>query len=234
MTSRPLEADDHVGTEPSAIPFDRHLLQVVAVLGHPRQLDHAMERDLSPAPPHLGRPQRGDEVVGLALELGAPRREHLQLLLDAAVGLLPLHLVLPDLVFVSPERVGERTDEAVHRLLARLQLGRQRLLGELKECRVAVAQGVNAERLERLAEPGLGVVEEAALLFDVLTRRRPARLGLRPLRLLGGQRGAEIARLELALAELLLELVGDGLGRGERSRGPDRRRARPSARERGP
>src|SRR3990172_6169452 len=96
--------DDHVGTEPARLTFDAHLLDEVAVLREPGELDDPVERDLPPAPADVRRPQRRDQVARLALELGAAGGERAELLFEAAVGALARRLPRVGLLPLALER----------------------------------------------------------------------------------------------------------------------------------
>ena len=158
------QVHDHVGTQPAVLSLDRDLLDVVAVARQPGQLDDPVERDLPPPPPHLRRAERGDEVAGLAPEPLAQPRQRLHLAPQAAVRLVARLLQLANPGLVARQRVFQRRNARVDLLLPVAQP----LLGQRQELLVAPAQGVTAQRLERPAEVGARVVQQPALILEVL------------------------------------------------------------------
>src|SRR5690242_4720513 len=175
------QIDHHVGPQTAALRLDGHLLDVVAVLRHPRQLDDAVQGHLTPPAAHLGRAQRVDEIAGLSLQTLAQTRQPLHLGLEAAVRLIASLLETADPALVALERAPQRGQARVDLLLTLAQA----LLGQLQELAVARAERLVAERLEGLLEVHPSLVEDAPLLVEALARLVQARVGvgaLAPLR----------------------------------------------------
>ena len=155
------EAHQQVGAR--ALPvlrLHRGLQVEVAVLAHAGQLDHPLEVDLPPAAAAVRGPQRGDEVRGLApqdvLGLGHPAH----LLLQRAVGPLPVRLQLLQLGV----HVLERRLDGVHQGADPFLTLVEHLARQLQEGVLAVAQDVGGQCLEGGLQVGL--------------RRSPLELGL--------------------------------------------------------
>ena len=134
------------------------LLLEVAVVEHAGHLHHPAELDLAPAAAHLRRPERLDQVAGLGLKrlLGPGHRLHL--LDQSGVGRDALLLHLVELAVHPRQRVVDRADQVVHRLLTLLEVRRGRLLelaqlglGQLEEGLVVLPQRFGRERGEGVA-----------------------------------------------------------------------------------
>src|SRR5262249_28368094 len=155
------EVHHHVRTAPAPLALGRHLLDEVAVRAHSRQLRDPAQRQLAPAPARLRRAHGRRQAAGLLAE-----GPHLRL--EARVGARARLLDLAHVVLVAAQRLLQRADAGVDLLLALPQA----LLGERQELGVASPEGLTAERREGVAERGLGLLEQAALLEEVLLLRR--------------------------------------------------------------
>jgi hypothetical protein len=200
------QLDDHVGTQAAGFRLDGHLLDVVAVLGHPGELDHPMQGHLTPAAAHLGRAERVDEIAGLALESLAEPRQPLDLGSQAAVRLIARLLQPADFDLVALERGFEGSQARVDLLLAPAEP----LLGELEELGIARAECPVAESFEGLLEVHPRLVEDATLLVEALARFVEPRVRVGALATLGRDLAAHAFELEGALSELAPELVAAG------------------------
>ena len=167
------QVDDHVG--PNGAVFRRLMAlgHEVAVLDHAGELDEAAQRDLAPLAAHLGPAQRADEVARLGAQRVLARRERLELLADAAVRLAARLVELLHLALGARERLADRRDEAVDRLLARRQVAfralgvdAQGLARELEERLGVTLKLPVRELIERRAEP-LGGERKHALALDL-------------------------------------------------------------------
>ena len=207
--------DDQVGSQRRLVTGQRRLLDEVAVADHAGGLDDVAQLHLAPLAARVGLAQRGHERAGLGPQPLAGLGQRPQLRLEPPARLTPL-LVEREQLGVDPaELLLDRRDELLDRLpaLVEIALGlglgglqlRPRHLGQLGHARL---QRLRAQRLERLAQPPLGVLQ-----------RRQA-LG-RPLALMR-QVGAR-------LDELAFELAGAvGLHASPRSRGRSATRTRPA------
>ena len=116
------------------------LLGEVAVLGHPRQLDHAAQLHLSPCARRPGAAEGGGKLGGLCVHAHLDEGEGLQLLAQFAIGAFALLLQLADLDVDLVQGLAQGLHQRVDRLLADrevagrffMELGK-RLLGELEE-----------------------------------------------------------------------------------------------------
>src|SRR5262245_41248747 len=201
----------HVGALATAFGLDGHLPDVVAVLGHPGQLDHAVQGYLAPPAPYLWRAERVDEVAGLALELLAQTRQPLDLALEAAVRLVARLLQATDPALVALERAPERCQARVDLLLPLPQP----LLRELQELAVARAERLVAQRLERLLEAHPRLVEDSSLLVEALLHLVKPRVRVRALAPLGRDLPPHALELGALLTELPPELVPARLELGD-------------------
>ena len=77
----------HVGPQRPILRRHVRLLDKIAMLQHPRHLDHAPQLQFTPAPAHPRRPQRVHQVRRLALQTHLHLRQPAHLLLQAAVRL---------------------------------------------------------------------------------------------------------------------------------------------------
>ena len=100
-------------------PLPRHgrLLGKVAMIHHPRQFRHALERDLPPLTAHVRRAQRLDEIAGLLLQALMRLGQGFQVLIQPAIGGLTRLFQETHLFIVALERVMERAHEPIDRLL---------------------------------------------------------------------------------------------------------------------
>src|SRR6185503_4466506 len=137
------------------------------------ELDETAQRDLAPLAANLGPPQRADEVACLGGERELARRERLELLADAAVRLASRLVQVLQLPLGARERLPDRRDETVDRLLARgevafraLGVDVQGLVREPEErLRVTLELPIR-ELIERGAEP-LGSQLDDALALEI-------------------------------------------------------------------
>ncbi len=137
-----------------------HLLEEVAVGEHPRRLDRVAELHLPPGAAHLGGAQGGSEARRLGPNLLAHLRERLDGGAQGAVVLPARALELLDLLGDVAERLAQRLDELLHRLLLLPEPAR----GELEEGLRVLAQRVGRERVEAVGELAFGLLEERDLL----------------------------------------------------------------------
>ena len=72
-----------------------------------------MERELAPPPADVRSAERRDEVAGFPLQLGAVELDGLELLPQAAVGLLAAGFQRAELLLVTGQRVLQRRDLAL-------------------------------------------------------------------------------------------------------------------------
>jgi len=164
------ERHDEVGAQPPVLEGDVLLRLEVAVLDHAGHLDHAPKLDLAPAPADV-RPvaERAHEVAGLAAKLLLGVHQLADLRAELRIGARARHLELLELPVHLLQRLGDRRDELLDRLLARLELR----LREREERLALRREDVGGERLHRggervpLAaveaahdEPGTGGAEE--------------------------------------------------------------------------
>ena len=111
------QLDNHIGAQAACLSFHGLLLAEVAVLNHAGQLRHALERDLSPLPSYLRRPQGLDEIAGLLLQPLVGLRQRLEVLIQPAIRGLPGSFHIGNLGFVSLEGFVKRLNETFNRLL---------------------------------------------------------------------------------------------------------------------
>ena len=134
------QADDEIRTLPAELREERRLFVEVAVLEHAGHLDDAPQLDFAPAAAHRGRPQRAHELLRLfaqaALFFVQARDERRDL--DARLG--TRHVALADLAIDLRQRVANRRDQLVERLLTASDLADrvflhvpELLIGELEE-----------------------------------------------------------------------------------------------------
>ena len=102
------QAHDQVGAELAVRRGDGGLLLEVAVLDHPRHLDHPPELHLAPAPAHAGRPQGLHQVAGLGVQPMLRLGHRLDLLEQRRVGAGPRELDLVQRAVHPGQRVAER------------------------------------------------------------------------------------------------------------------------------
>ena len=152
---------DEIGPDASVVGRHVVLRLEVAVLEHPRHLDDSAELDLSPAAADV-RPvaERAHEVAGLAAQLllGLPELPHL--LGERRVRTLAGDLELLELPVDLEERLLDRADEMLDRLLLLAELrGR-----ELEERLVVAPERGRGECVESRREIALGLLEQRHLL----------------------------------------------------------------------
>ena len=153
------QVHDHVGPQQAVRGRGRPLLVEVAVLGHAGRLDRVAQRHLAPAAPRLRRPQRGDQVPGLLLQLLVAEVQRGHALVQRGVGALALDFHVPQPALVTGQGLAQRVQQLRDRLLA---------LGE-------VALRGRADLVE------LGVGQREELLVVLRQRlRRQLREGSRP------------------------------------------------------
>src|SRR2546427_48680 len=189
----------------------RDLLDVIAVLHHPRQLDDPVERDLAPSASYLRRAERAHEVAGLTAEPLAEVRQRLHLGLEAPVRLISCLLKLPDPRVVACERILQGRDTGVDLLLPVAQP----LFREPQELVVRSTKDVAAQRVERLGEALTGLVQQPPLVLEVLSGRLEPRARLGPLALYLLEAHPERGDFALPRAPLVLELFDECLERRE-------------------
>ena len=161
------QVDDQVGAEQAVHGAAGRLLGEVAVLQHAGGLDHPAQLQLAPAPADLRRAQGGDELRGLRTQLLGGLAHRRDLLQQGRVRALAAALDLADLRLDLAERLPQRPDQALDRLLALVQ----------------VAAGLGG----RLLEPGLGQPDERLVvagqrLARTAPRTPPAAAARRPAR----------------------------------------------------
>ena len=150
------QVHDHVGPQKPVLGRRRPLLLEVAVLGHAGRLDGVAQRHFAPAPARLRRPQCGDQVPGLLLQLLVPEVQRRHPLAQGGVGALALDLHVPEPALVAGQRLAQRVQQLGDRLLA------------LRE----VALGCRAD----LVELGVGERQELlVVLRQCLCRQAPRR-----------------------------------------------------------
>ena len=151
---------DEIGPEPAVVGRDVVLRLEVAVLEHPRHLDDAAQLDLAPAAADV-RPvaERADEVPGLAAQILLALGEHANLRRQIRVRPRARELELLQLAVDLRERLLDRRDEVLDRLLALVEILRRVLLQllelglrEIEERLVARRERVGGERLHRRLE----------------------------------------------------------------------------------
>ena len=160
---------------------------------HAGELDHAAQLQLTPGAGGLGGAERGGELGGLRLHRGLRQGQRLELFRERAVGRGACLLQFADLLPHVLERLGHGLHEG--------------LAGALEELVVIAPEGVGGQRLERVGQPGLRLLEGVAFGREQGGEPRFLRLEL-------GQAGAQPGQLGLALGELLLEQAQAGGQRG--------------------
>jgi hypothetical protein len=91
----------------------------------------------------------------------------------------------------------------------------QAFVRQCQEAGVAVAQRVGAQRLERVGELRAGLLQQRALLGDTFPLGRQAGLGLRARLPLEVERAPDVAGVDVALGDLLRQLVRSALAGGQ-------------------
>src|SRR5262249_14488526 len=135
------------------------LLDEVAVLDHPGELDDALQLHLAPAPAHVWRPERRDQVAGLLPQPVLALGDGPEQLGDRADLLHPLLLERARLLLVAVERLADR-----------LELE----LGEPEEILAAPFERVTRERLEVLVpESAIGLDRGEPLVAPAHGLARP-------------------------------------------------------------
>ena len=120
---------DEVGAEPPVVGRDVVLCLEVAMLEHPRHLDDAAQLDLAPAAADV-RPvaERAHEVPGLAAQVLLALGEDANLCRQIRVRPRACELELLQLAVDLRERLLDRRDEVLDRLLALVEILRRLLL----------------------------------------------------------------------------------------------------------
>jgi hypothetical protein len=141
------QVHDHIGPQGAILASDVHLLLKVAVRGHAGELDQAPQRNLAPLAADLGFAEGLHQISRLALQ-GTLRFAHVgEVLAQASEIALPLDLDLAQRLGGARQRLLDRLDERLDRLLAFLQRAVRCLL-------------VTAQVLAREAQEGLDVFLE--------------------------------------------------------------------------
>ncbi len=142
--------------------LDRALLDEVAVRDHPGHLDHVAQLDLAPRAARRGALQRGHEVARLLAQRADALAELADHLRKLALGLAALALEAADLALHPAELLLHGLDDALDLLGAArhlaggaLLLGAARLLEALGERVAGLAQHVQRDRLQLLAQARL-------------------------------------------------------------------------------
>ena len=171
------EAHEHVGAQRSLARLDRALLDEVAVRDHPGHLDDVAKLDLPPRAAGGGPLQRGHEVAGLLAQRADALAELTHHLRELALTLSALALQAPDLALHPAELLRHGVDDALDLLRARghlargaLLLGAARLLKPLGERVAGLAQHVQRDRLQLLAQSLLAA--RVAHVASTLPQRR--------------------------------------------------------------
>ena len=134
------QTDDEIGPLAAELREECRLLVEVAVRQHAGHLDDAPQLDFAPSAADRRRPQRAHQLLRLlaeaALLLVQARDERRDL--DARLG--ASHVALADLAIDLRQRLADRVDQLVERLLAASELAERVLLdvpelliGELEE-----------------------------------------------------------------------------------------------------
>ena len=154
------QVDHHVG--PNGAGFRRLMAlgHEVAMLDHAGELDEAAQRDLAPLAAHLRPAQRAHEVARLGAQGVLARRQRLELRADAAVRLAARLVELLQLALGARERLADRRDETVDRLLARGEIAFRAL-------------GLHAQGLARELQERLGVILELPIRELIESRAEP-------------------------------------------------------------
>src|SRR5258707_8305514 len=148
---------DQVGAEPAVLGRDVRLRDEVDVLEHPGHLDDAAQLHLAPAAAHVRAvAQRADEVARFAPQLLLRLHQLTHLLGERRVRALARDLELLQLHVHLLERLLQRRDEVLDRLLLLAELrGR-----ELEERLIVLAQRIGGERVEARPLVVLRALEE--------------------------------------------------------------------------
>ena len=160
------KVDDHVGAQPAVVGLQMLLLVEITALEHAGDLDDAAQLHFAPASSDDRRAERARERAGGGAErddlLGQPR---------IGGDAVALRLAQPRVNLL--QRVGDR-------LVVALERG----LGEIEEGRAIVLERLGGERLEGVAQPRVGLVqqllrggERQLVALDLVAKHGGARLG---------------------------------------------------------
>ncbi len=224
------EVDDHVGAEAVAVEIGGGgLFGEVAAVGHAGEFDEFSEGDFAPLSADVGAGEGGDELGGLGGEGGLGGGHDADLLAEFGVGAGALGFHFGEAFLVVGEHFFEGFEEGADLGFALVEgaggfggEGFEFGFGHLEEGGVGFFEGVARDGGEGVGEFLVGVVEEFALVADVLVgggelgeEGGDAGFG-------GGEVGAEGVGFGVLFGELGLgggEIFGEGggllLGEGE-------------------
>jgi hypothetical protein len=119
------QPDTEVGADASCFGGCGVLLEKVAMLEHPGELDDTAQLDLAPVAANVRLAQRAHEVACLAGQRREPRAQRAHLLVEARTGRRTVLLDLGELAVHLLERLDDRLHEIGNRPLPLLQVGRR-------------------------------------------------------------------------------------------------------------
>ena len=192
------------------------------MLEHARHFGDAAQVHLTPAPTGLRRAQRRDQIAGLLLQLFVTLIELVDLFGQPFVGALAGHLHPVQTKLIIAQRLLQRSEQALDRLLSLRQISRGRSarlaepgVGELEELLGALGQGLRRQLCKRAFEHaavlvgpgrcfGLALEQRSQLAFEY----GPCRLGLvrrldqaKAFGLVDGRGGLRLGHLALRVAQ---------------------------------
>ncbi len=170
------EVDDHVGPEPVAVDVGGGgLFGEIAAVGHAGEFDEFSERDFAPLSADVGAGEGGDELGGLGGECGLGSGHDADLLAEFGVRAGALGFHFGETFLVGAEHFFEGFEERADLGFAFVEgsggfggEGFEFGFGHLDEGEVGFFEGVAGDGSEGLGEFFVGVVEEFALVADVL------------------------------------------------------------------
>ena len=213
------QANDHVGTQASAVGRDRTLFDEVAVVQHTGHLDRAAKLHFSPASAHVRRAQGLYQLGGFRLQLLLRAGERDDLLAQRAIGVHALRLQGLDLLFDRLERLLDRFHQSGDGQLARRQAAFSLLvkrlqagLGQLQERLVIAGQRVGGKPVKGVLQLLRGLSQQleffgraVAFLAQTLVEHRNFLLGTLFVSSENFQLGAGIAQFADAPRDLGLQ-----------------------------
>ena len=150
---------------------NRRLLLEIAALEHPGQLDHALQLQFAPASADARPLERVDQAAGLAAQFLAGRVERGDTLDERRARLGPAPFGFPDLAIHLIERSRKRREQALDRLLARVEVGggfgarfAQPRFRQIEKRPVVGLERLGRQRLERLAQLRVGLLVKPGAL----------------------------------------------------------------------
>ena len=150
---------DQVGPEAPVAGRRGLLLEEVAVIDHPRELDDALQLQLAPVAAHVRLPQRLHEIAGLAVERGEARAERADLLVEPGRRRRAVHLDLAQFGVDLMQGLDQRLHDLGDRLLALVEIGdgarlhlAERRPGEAQHRFAVLLQCFRRERAEGFAQ----------------------------------------------------------------------------------